>query len=149
MVVTTMENLYQPPSGPCSNSERRFFWDKIIDDQNASGISMKKFCNLHKLKLSTYRSHKYRKRGVEINRCGIKNHNVAKNIQRNNCAAKFIPLQIATDAAFNKCNKGEGVYNGAPKIQVIFKNKHRLVLPLATSEANLLLIVKAVAGLPC
>ncbi len=133
-----MISLYQPPSGPCSASERQFFWDKIVDDQNAGGANMKKFCNLHKLKISTYRGYKYRRQNTKINCCNITNNN--------NYTDKLVPLQIAT-APIHEHHKNE--FDGASEIQIVFKNENRLVLPLLISEASLLLIVKAVAELRC
>lgn len=135
-----MISLYQPPSGPCSNSERQFFWDKIVDEQNAGGANMKKFCNLHKPKISTYRGYKYRKQNTKINCCDITNSS-------NDCTDKFIQLQTAAKDPIHEHHKNE--FDEASEIQVVFKNEHRLVLPLLTSGANLLLIIKAVAELRC
>jgi hypothetical protein len=133
-----MENLYQTPSASCSVSERKAFWAKVIADQNISGISTKKFCKLHQLKYSTYKNHRYRKTNTEIN-------NKNANSTNNNNSAKFVQLQIATDTAV-KCNKNETTEHS--RIQIVFKNKHKLILPLEISGKQLL-IIKTVAELPC
>lgn len=38
-------------------------------------------------------------------------------------------------------------HNATPKIQIIFKNDNRLILPATTPEAQLLAIINSVAGL--
>ncbi len=145
-----MENLYQIPAESCSVLERKAFWDKVIADQNISGISAKKFCKLHQLKYTTYKGYKYRRLHTKINCSNVNNtNNKLKNIPSNNCAPKFVPLQITTDTTTNKCNKNEIAYNQDSKIQIAFKNKHSLILPQAMPETQLLLIIKTVAELPC
>ena len=132
-----MESLYQIPSESCSNLERRAFWDKVIIDQSTSGLSLVKFCQLHQLKFTTFRSYKYKKTKAAI--CHSDNKDKSTN--------RFVPLQIAADVSVNKYLKDEAVDNKVTEIKVTLKNGHKLILPLAISETSLLLIIKMVAEL--
>jgi hypothetical protein len=134
-----MESLYQIPSESCSNLERRAFWDKIIIDQSTSGLSLVKFCQLHQLKFTTFRSYKYKKTKAKAAICRSDN--------KDKSTARFVPLQIAADVSVNKYPKDEAVDNKVTEIKVTLKNGHKLILPLAISETSLLLIIKMVAEL--
>jgi hypothetical protein len=144
-----MENLYQIPSESCGGSKRRDFWAKVMMDQSASGVSAKKFCNLHQLKYSTFKGYKYRRQKNKIKRRDINNKPVVNNIQSDNCAARFIPLQIATAIPANEYSKNEPICHEISEIQIVFKNKHKLLLSSTIPEASLLLIIKVVAELKC
>ena len=136
-----MENLYQVPVASCSDTEHRAFWAKVISDQKASNVSIKKFCRQHQLNFSALHYWKYKKQKIKATH--------ACNGKSNNSAARFIPLQIAADMSNGECHKTEPTYSKPQEIQIVFKNNHKLILPLIIPEASLLLIVKAVAGLQC
>jgi len=144
-----MENLYQTPSESCSSSERWDFWVKVIADQSTSGISTKKFCKLHQLKYTTFKGYKYKRKKKKINRSNASNKSVVKNIQSDNCSNKFVQLQIATEVPVNEHYKNEPVCNEASEIHIVFKNKHKMILPSSLTETHLLSIVKIVAELQC
>ena len=136
-----MESLYQVPATSCSDTEHRIFWAKVISDQKASGTSIKKFCRQHQLNFSALHYWKYRKQKIKAAHvCSGKS---------NNNAARFIPLQIAEDMPNDECHKNEPAHSKPQEIQIVFKNNHKLILPLIIPEASLLLIVKVVAGLQC
>ena len=137
-----MQDLYQAPVKPCSISERNAFWVKVVADQSVSGMSLKKFCQLHQLKYSTFKGYKYRVRSTKNIPSGI-----SKNIQSN--IDKFIPLQITSNIPIKDDLKKESIDNTMTEIKIIFNNGHKIFLPLAASEANLLLLVKMVGGLRC
>jgi hypothetical protein len=144
-----MSNTYQIPAKSSSNSIHQAFWAEVIADQSTSGMGMRRFCKHHQLSYSVFNYWKYVKQKTKV--ASDTNKNCAVNIPNDNDVAKFIPLQIANTASADVCTKNEaGSFCGeASEIKIIFKNEHRMVLPLAISEASLLLIVKAVAGLRC
>jgi hypothetical protein len=140
-----MENIYKVPATSCSDSDHRIFWARVMSDQKASGISIKKFCHQHQLNFSALHYWKYKKQKIKA----TNSHN-DRNVQRpqsNNNATKFIPLQISTSTPVSDHHKIES--NKTSEIQIVFKNNHKLILPSTTPEASLLLVIKAVAGLQC
>ena len=141
-----MENLYQIPSKSCSNSKRRAFWDRVITDQSASGLSLVKFCQLHGLKFSTFKGYKYPKRKAKPRR-STSYRNRLSNIRKDKNTAKFIPLQIATKVSTIESPKA--IDNKVTEIKIVFKNDHKLILPPTITETYLLSIIKIVAELRC
>lgn len=154
-----METKYQLPAKFCNQLESKAFWAKIFTDQAASGLSAKKFCKLHQLRYSSYKGHKYRAKPKTQTQC---KDSIAPTeikipkIQSSDYATKFLPLQItANDAVsqnthttvIDQCKLITATYNATPKIQIIFKNDNRLILPATTPEAQLLAIINSVAGL--
>ena len=140
-----MENLYQVPCNPCKNEDRKMFWTKVVSDQKHSGLSAKKFCQLHQLKYSTYKGYRYgrskKKKKTDCNNI-IRNKNKIKNINNNNyCSEKFIPLQVASNTTINSYCESS--------IQIVFKNNNKLLLPIDIPESKLFLIINTVAGLIC
>jgi len=142
---------YQIPSESCTNQERRDFWAKVVIDQKASSMSLVKFCQLHGLKFSTFKGYLYPKRNTKT-RHSAKNSDRLRSARKDKDTAKFIPLQIATDA-INRYPKNEVVddnnngNNRVTDIKVIFKNNHKLILSPSLPEAHLLSIIKIVAEL--
>jgi hypothetical protein len=155
-----METIYQLPTKFCSKLKRKAFWAKVFVDQATSGLSAKKFCTLHQLPYSTYKGSKYRigrkARTQRSDTAATKNK--ISDIQQDNCTTKFLPLQItanstasqdACPAVIDQYKPVTTIDNTILEIQIIFKNKHRLILPATTPEAQLLSIINAVAGLLC
>ena len=142
-----MEISYQVPAKSCSDIEHRVFWARVIVDQKASGMGIKEFCSQYQLSFSAMHYWKYKKQKTKITH--NYNYHKTKSLQSNNVVAGFIPLQMVAETPAGTHHKNESVYNSVVEIQIVFKNGHRLVLPLATPEANLLLIIKAVAELRC
>ncbi len=138
-----MESLYQVPTKSCSDSEHRIFWARVMSDQKTSGIGLKEFCRRHQLNFSALHYWKYKKQKIKATH-GRDDRNM-KNQQSNNDAARFIPLQISTSTSVSDHRKIES--NKTPEIQIVFKNNHKLILPLTIPEASLFLIVKIIANL--
>lgn len=141
-----MENLYQIPSESCDDAEQRIFWAKVTADQIASGMGAEKFCQHHQVNFSKFHYWKYSKIRLLSNNTSSGKQEKRK---RDKSSAKFIPLQITTDIPSNKCHKKEVVSSQAKEVVVIFKNGHKIILPLVVSETNLSLLVEIVGGLQC
>lgn len=142
-----MEKLYQIPSESCDEAEQRGFWAKVIADQIASCKGAEKFCQQHQLNFSAFHYWKYSKIRLLTNDT---NHiSKQKNRQHDKDATKFVQLQVAVDTPSNEYHKNETVGGQAKEIVIIFKNGHKIILPLAPSEANLLLLIKTVGSLQC
>ena len=141
-----MESLYQAPTKMCSDSEYRIFWARVISDQKTSGVGLKEFCRQHQLSFSALHYWKYKKQKIKTTHGNGYN---TKSLQSNNEAIKFIPLQISTDVSVDSRNYKSKPVCSETSMQIIFKNNHKLILPLVIPEANLLLIIKAVADLQC
>lgn len=158
-----METKYQLPAKFSNKLERQDFWAKIFADQAVSGLSAKKFCKLNQLLYSTYKGNKYRTDlKIKAKTKTEQSITVAKskisNMQYNNHAIKFLPLQITANdaisqdtrpAVIDQCKLTTTAYNTTPEILIIFKNNHRLILPATIPEAQLLAIINSVAGLLC
>ena len=158
-----VETKYQIPAKFGNKLERQDFWAKIFADQAVSGLSAKKFCQLNQLLYSTYKGNKYRtdleiKLKTKVERNITTTKSKISNMQYNNHATKFLPLQItASDATsqdahptvIDQCKLITTTYNTTSDIQIIFKNDHRLILPATIPEAQLLSIINYVAGLLC
>jgi hypothetical protein len=144
-----MSSTYQIPAKSSSDSIHQAFWAEVVVDQSTSGMGMRRFCKHHQLSYSVFNYWKYVKQKTKV--AYNANNNCAANIPNDRDVGKFIPLQIANTVSAGACTKNEAVSfcGEASEIKIIFKNEHKLVLPLTTSEANLLLIIKAVAGLRC
>lgn len=142
-----MEDLYKTPSESCGDLERRSFWASVIADQSTSGMSMVKFCHMHRLKFTTFRDYKYRKLNTETTSRNINDDNSLKYIQNDKDVPRFIPLQVATSVSANKCQKNEAVAAEVAEIKIVFKNGHKLILP--STETHLLSIIKIVGELRC
>ena len=135
-----MEHKYQLPAKFSNKIERKTFWAKIFADQAASGLSAKRFCRLHQLPYSTYKGNKYQAKP-----------------KADKAAAKFLALELVVpnktldtviaDNLASAANTHQTTMTA--EIQIIFNNNHRIVLPLATADAQLLVIIKTVAGLLC
>jgi len=132
-----MQNTYQVPSKANTSSERHAFWNKVIIDQNNSGMSMKKFCRLHQLKYSTYKGYRYRIYGT---------NKLLRKSKQNNNTAKFIPLQIGSDNMTETHSKNKTADNKI-EVKIELNNAYKIILPLAVSETNLLWLIKMVAKL--
>lgn len=132
-----MESRYQIPTKPCSKAEVHAFWSKVVADQISSKIDMQKFCNQHQLKFTSLRYWKYTSK---IGKVVCKEVKKGKGIE----STKFVPLQIAS--ASNIESKANNEFK---EIKLIFNNGHKLVLSQTISEANLSMIIKMVAVLPC
>jgi hypothetical protein len=144
-----MQSLYQVPSKPCASSERHAFWNKVIADQSISGMSMQKFCRLHNIQYSNFKGYKYRIQNTNNLSRNTNQSNNLKNIQNNNNTAKFVPLQITTGASVNAYHKDKTIDDKITEIKIVLNNGHKVILPLAISEASLLWLIKIVAGLQC
>jgi len=150
-----MESLYKIPSKSCSNKKRQVFWSQVMADQIASGISMIKFCQLHGLKYTTFKSHRYSRKNIKKH-SDLYNDNKLKSKQNKNANEngidKFIPLQIVTDKSENKLSdmtiKEDVIDKSADEINIVFKNGHKVILPpVVVEKDNLLQLIKTVAGL--
>ena len=142
-----MENIYQIPSKFCSDSERQNFWAKVIADQIASGMGSERFCQHHQINFSAFHYRKYKK--AKANCILSKNTIRPKNKQCDKDTAKFISLQIAADIPSNEHHKDAAINVQDKKVEIIFKNGHKMILPLVISETNLLLVIKILGGLQC
>ena len=126
-----MQNQDKALAKACDKSEPHEFWSKVVADQIKSKMSMSSFCKLHQLKYSTFNYWKY---AAKIGR------KICKDAKEpGKCQPKFIPLRI-TPIATSIENKP------ANEIKLIFNNGHQLILPQTLSEANLVMIIKAVSG---
>jgi hypothetical protein len=144
-----MQSLYKIPSNLCAKSERHAFWNKVIADQSISGMSMQKFCRIHQIQYSTFKGYKYRIQDtINFSRKTNQSNNL-KNIQNNNNIAKFVPLQITTDTSVNACSEAKIIDDEITEVKIVLNNGHKVILPLAISEASLLRLIKIVAGLQC
>jgi hypothetical protein len=142
-----MEPIYQIPQKFSDDVEQKNFWLKLIVDQKASGLSIKKFCEQHQISFSTFSYWKYRK-----NKPGSSvNNNIsiskAKNKQADKDIAKFIPIQVTTGVPPARNHQEAVVDCRDRKIEIAFKNGHKIILPLVISDTNLLLFIKAVGEL--
>jgi hypothetical protein len=140
-----MESIYQLPSKSCDNVEHRNFWLKVIADQKASSLGTKIFCEQHQINFSTFTYWKYKKNKSYSSL----NNNIseAKNKQLGKDVPKFIPLQIAADIPSTESHQEGTVDTQNRKIEIIFNNGHKIILPLVISDTNLLLLIRAVGGL--
>jgi hypothetical protein len=116
-------NKYQLPAKFCDKLERKVFWTKFFADQTASGLSAKKFCKLHQISYSTYKGNKYRAElKVKTHRSDMATtKNKTSNVQLDNYATKFLPLQITVNDTANQdtyltvidqCKPRKGVKSG-------------------------------------
>lgn len=143
-----MENRYQIPSGSCDEIERQNFWAKAFADQIASGMGAERFCQHHQINFSAFHYRKYKK--TKANCILSKNPIRPKSKQQDDKdVAKFVSLQIAADIPSNEYHKDGTVDIQDKKVEILFKNGHKMILPLAISETNLLLLIKIVGGLQC
>jgi len=142
-----MESLYQIPSESCDDSEQRIFWAKVAADQIASGMGAEKFCQYHQVNFSKFHYWKYSK--IRLLSNGTGSISKQENRKHDKDPAKFIPLQIATDAPSNRCHKNEAISSQVKEVVIVFKNGHKIILPLVVSKTNLSLLVEIVGGLQC
>ena len=142
-----MENKYQIPSGSCDEIEQQNFWSKVVDDQIASGMGAERFCQHHQINFSTFHYRKYKK--AKANCLLSKNVIRPKDKQHNKNVAKFISLQVAADVPSNESHKEGAADIQNEKVEIAFKNGHKIILPLVISEANLLLLIKTIGELRC
>jgi hypothetical protein len=142
-----MENVYKTPSESCDVTKLQNFWANVADDQIASGIGAEKFCQQHQINFSQFHYWKYRK--IKPNFSNGNDISKPRKKQGNKDAAKFISLQIAADIPSNENLKDRIVDVQDKTVEILFKNGHKMILPLAISETNLLLLIKIVAGQQC
>lgn len=142
-----MENRYQIPSGSCDEVEQQNFWSKVVDDQIASGMGAERFCQHYQINFSSFHYRKYKK--IKANCILSKNAIKPKNKQCDKDSAKFISLQVAADIPSNEHHKDGIVDAQDKKVEILFKNGHKIILPLVISETNLLLLIKTIDGLQC
>ena len=145
-----MESLYKVPSKSCSDKKRQAFWSHVLSDQINSGMSMVKFCELHGLKYTTFKSHRYSKKHIKaIAKTSTKNPiDIARDVTQP-ATNKFIPVQIdnlsAADIAEITPEKNKNI---AAEIKIVFKNGYEVILPsMIMDNDGLLPIIKTVAGL--
>ena len=140
-----MESIYKFPSKSCDDVEHRNFWIKVIADQKACSLGIKRFCEQHQIKFSTFTYWKYKKNKLDSN---FNNKiNKTKNKQVDKDVDKFIPLQIAADMSPAESHQEEDMDAQDREIEIAFKNGHKIILPLVVSDTSLLLLIKAVGGL--
>ncbi len=140
-----MESIYQIPQKFFDDVEQKNFWLKLIADQKASSLSIKKFCEQHQISFSTFSYWKYRKNKPDSN---VNNSiSKAKNKQADKEVAKFIPLQVVPDITPARSYQEANADVQDGKIEIAFKNGHKILLPGVISDTNLLLLIKAVGGL--
>ena len=144
-----MQNLYQIPPRSCAKTERVAFWNKVLADQSNSGMNMQKFCKLHQIQYSTFKRHKYNLYNTSNSSYKTTRGNSLKNVKNENKATKFTSLQIASDIASNIYSKDKADDNKITEVKIICNNGYKIILPLITSEANLLWLIKIVAELQC
>jgi hypothetical protein len=142
-----MENIYQIPSNFRSDTERQIFWAKVVADQIASGMGAERFCQQHQINFSKFHYWKYYKIKPDFSHSN--SISKPKSKQYDKGAAKFISLQVAADIPSNEHPKDGIVDVQDKKVEILFKNGHKMILPLVISETNLLLLVKIVGGLQC
>jgi len=142
-----MENIYQAPSESCNVVELQNFWAKAVDDQITSGIGAERFCQQHQINFSQFHYWKYSK--IKPNSSSNNGVSQPRSKQHDKDAAKFIPLQIAANVSSNDLNTEDAVDSQDKKIEIVFKNNHRMILPPTVSETSLLLLIKAVGELRC
>jgi hypothetical protein len=142
-----MENRYQIPSISCDEVEQQNFWAKVVADQIASGMGAEKFCQRHQINFSTFHYRKYKKTNSS---CVLSKDSIRpKSKQRDKDVSKFISLQVAADIPSNGCHKENTIDVQDKKIEIVFKNGHKVILPLVISETNLSLLIKIIGGLQC
>jgi hypothetical protein len=62
-----MERAYEIPTKDNSTKvERNNFWERVIIDQQGSGISAKKFCQKYQIPFAMYKNRLYRYRGKSL-----------------------------------------------------------------------------------
>ena len=142
-----MENIYQIPSGFCNDTEQRNFWVKVVGDQEASGLGAKTFCQQHQINFSKFHYWKYCK--IKPDFCNSNVISKPRKKQHDKEVAKFISLQIADDMPSNDQPKDAAINVQDKKVEIVFKNGHKIILPLIIFEANLLLLIKTLGGSPC
>jgi hypothetical protein len=151
-----MENIYQIPAESCDEAEQRIFWTKVVNDQITSSLGAEKFCERYQVDFSKFHYWKYVK--IRLNLSPNPNSNIKhpKNKRCNKDASKFISLQIAnappdisSDTPSNDPRKEAAIHSQDKKIEIVFKNNHRMILPPAISETNLLLLIKTLGELQC
>jgi len=142
-----MENIYQIPSNFCNDVEQQKFWAKVVDNQIASGMGAEKFCQRHQINFSKFHYWKYSK--IKPNFSQSNSINKQKNKQPDKDVAKFISLQVAADIPSNGYHKENAVDAQDKKVEIVFKNGHKVILPLMISETNLSLLIKIIGGLQC
>ncbi|CAL7961852.1 conserved hypothetical protein [Gammaproteobacteria bacterium] len=143
-----MERLYQIPAESCDVIELQKFWTRVAGDQMASGMGAERFCQQHQINFSKFHYWKYRKvKPNSSHDSGISN---PKDRQDDKDVAKFISLQVAVDKSSNECQEERITANHEDRaVEIVFKNGHKIILPLVISEANLSLLIKTVGGLQC
>jgi hypothetical protein len=144
-----MGNVYQASSGSHDDVEQQNFWLRTVSEQNASGIGLKRFCQQHKISFSKLKYWKYVKQKIKPVSDSVNDVDKQKHTQDEKAAAKFIPLQIATDAPPDECPTKEVAVSRDKTVEIIFRSGHKIILPLVISDANLLLLIKIVSGLKC
>jgi hypothetical protein len=142
-----MENRYQIPSISCDEAVQQNFWAKVVADQIASGMGAEKFCQRHQINFSTFHYRKYKKTHSS---CVLSKNSIRpKSEQRDKNVAKFISLQVAADIPSSDHYKEKVIDAQDKKVEIVFKNGHKVILPLVISETNLLLLIKTIGGLQC
>jgi hypothetical protein len=121
-----MNDISNKSSKANNEMPKIIFWEKIITEQKMSGKKMNEFCQERQLSLEAFKYYKYR---------ALRDK---KKISGD--SGSFIPLQVISEEAATKPK--------AEKIEIIFRNGHRLAIPLDDLQAALFIIEK-IAGLRC
>lgn len=153
-----METIYQTPSESCDASELQNFWIKVVDDQIASGMGAERFCQQYQINFSQFHYWKYSK--IKPNSSRSNGASQLRSKQHDKDAVKFVSLQIANvpadvssdkaeDTPSNDLHKEDAIDSQDQKIEIVFKNSHRVILPSVISGTNLVLLIKTVGELQC
>lgn len=137
--MVRMINSHHTSGNSSSNYEQRDFWIRILEEQRNSGIGIPKFCQQKQLNISSFRYWKYKKQYIDKDA-------KLKSISSEPDNAKFIPVKIA-DAVSSNDDSEKISSNNDLRLTIIFSNGHKLLLPSKLPEANLLAIIKTIAGL--
>jgi|SaaInlV_200m_DNA_3_1039701.scaffolds.fasta_scaffold17495_3 hypothetical protein len=150
-MVVKMQISYKVPSKRCSRAKRQAFWSKTIADQNASGMSMKKFCRLHQLQYTTFKGYRYSANNTQtiFDHSKINCNNNQKDAHDSGIP-ELIPMQVAAETSAKECLENKIEVNGdKAEVKLQFNNGHTLKLSLSLSKENLSLLINTVAGLRC
>jgi len=135
-----MEKTYEiPQKGHSTKKEREIFWRGIIEDQRASGMSIKKFCQHYHIPFAAL---KYRRYRVKPNAKSLDFSNREDCGSKDEGTLRFMPVQLNSKNIVTPLNDCE------MPIKIFFRNGH--YVEIASAKGNeLSKIISLVSRLSC
>lgn len=140
-----MEQSYEIPTASHSTKkERNIFWDRIIAEQKASGISAPRFCQQHQIPFTMFRNRQYRFRQMEKQKaCDKQTKDTNSGVANRN---GFVPIQITEELPHAPLLPQDEHYID---IKVTFKNGHVIEITLPSKQEYFMVMIDKVSKLPC